>query len=74
MCLPDIWRTDAFSMPFPSCPANIWNDQKGDDMLSFRNKVIVAVVKFLFVISIAKPALQRIPVQMNHPFFTRRRR
>ncbi len=43
-------------------------------MLGFRNKVIGAVFKFLSHISLAKPALQRIPVRMNHPSITRRRR
>ncbi len=45
-------------------------------MLSIRDRVIGAVVKFLLAISNAtvRPALQRIPAKMHPTSFTRRRR
>ncbi len=55
------------------CPANIWNDQKGDDMLSLIDRLLGAVVRLLSAISISKPAVQRIPVQ-NHMSVRRIRR
>ncbi len=65
-------------MPSPSCPADIRNDQKGDDMASLKDRVIQAVAKILSTISMpmtaGRPAFQRLPVtRVQHPLLRRRK-
>jgi hypothetical protein len=65
-------------LPSPSCPANVGNDQKGDDMVRFKDRVIGAIVKILSAIYIpsatGRPALQRIPARRDPIAIARRRR
>jgi len=47
--------------------SDIWNDQKGDDMLSLRSRLIKVVLAFIYTVSTAVTPVRcvyvRIPIQ-----------
>lgn len=44
--------------------SGIWNDQKGDDMLSIRSRLIKAVLAFIYTVSTPVRPVQRVYVRI----------